>query len=198
MDSRCGKRSNSERSWRKAFCDWDLGMVNNWGRTGDSTREEIEWKCQHGDKRSITSNGYEIWKEFLETFPKLLCQEDARNVRRRNGAVLVHFKLGARARVRGRGCFVCGRAQEPRYKLHKPHEPRARVAPTDVDTSKGGSLVSQGRRHVQLSWLAMLHMEWTNEVTLQLISEYETHRILSSPSYTSNWAAMWTALACQQ
>ena len=65
--------------------------------------------------------------------------------------MLVHFKLGARARVRGCGCFVCGRAQKPRYKLHKPHEPVARVAPTDVGTSNGGSQFSQGQRHVQLS-----------------------------------------------
>ena len=57
----------------------------------------------------------------------------------------------ARARARGRGSFVCGRAHESRYKLHKPrYKPRARVAPTVVGTSKGGSQACKGRGYVQL------------------------------------------------
>jgi hypothetical protein len=51
----------------------------------------------------------------------------------------------ARARARGRGSFVCGRGHESRYKPHKPHEPRARVAPNAVGTSKGGSQACKGR-----------------------------------------------------
>jgi hypothetical protein len=58
----------------------------------------------------------------------------------------------ARTRTLARGCgsIVCGRAHEPRYKPHKSHEPRARVAQTVVGTSKGGSQACKGRRYVQL------------------------------------------------
>jgi hypothetical protein len=53
----------------------------------------------------------------------------------------------ARTRARGRGSFVCGWAHESRY---KPREPRARLTPTVVGTSKGGSQACKGRRYVQL------------------------------------------------
>ena len=62
----------------------------------------------------------------------------------------------ARARAWRCGSFVCGRAYEPRYKPQKPNEPRTRVA----------------------SQCFTVNMEWTNDVTLQLISEYEKHVVL--------------------
>ena len=51
-----------------------------------------------------------------------------------------------RARARARGSFVCVRAHESRYNPHKPREPRARVAPAVVGTSKRGSQACEGRR----------------------------------------------------
>jgi hypothetical protein len=51
----------------------------------------------------------------------------------------------AGTRAEGCGSFVCGRAHVPRYKPHKTYEPRGRVTPTVVGTSKGGSQACKGR-----------------------------------------------------
>jgi hypothetical protein len=49
-------------------------------QTGDNTGEEAGWKCQYSDGRR---DNYEIWKEFLVILMKLLCEEEARNVRQK-------------------------------------------------------------------------------------------------------------------
>jgi hypothetical protein len=59
------------------------------------------------------------------------------------------------------------------------HTSPVRATPTVVGTSKGDSQAFKGRWYVQLSWHARsVNMEWTNDATLELISEYEKQVVL--------------------
>ena len=102
----------------------------------NDTDRETEVLAENMYHCDITNNNH-AWTDLRSTM-------DLRDKRPTSSFVQT---TRARTWARGRGSFVCRRAHESRY---KPHEPRARVAPTVVGTSKSDSQACTGWRHVQV------------------------------------------------